>query len=107
MTQTHKLGTRYTTLARLGDGTIRVTYHSTDVVTVRPNGDIVLDTGGWFTATTKVRMNQAANQLGLPYQVYQSDHSWFVTFAGKDHPFRGKDHNYSITLRKTGSVVRA
>lgn len=78
MAQIHKLGTRHTTVTRKPTGEIRVTYHSTDVVTVHANGNITLDTGGWRTVTTKTRMNQAANQFGLGYQVSQSDGIWSV-----------------------------
>ena len=38
----------------------------------------MLDTCGWKSATTKTRMNQAANQFGLPYRVYQKDYVWYV-----------------------------
>jgi len=78
MAQIHKLGTRHTTVVRKPTGEIRVTYHSTDVVTVHANGNITLDTGGWRTVTTKTRMNQAANQFGLGYQVYQTGGVWRV-----------------------------
>jgi hypothetical protein len=33
-----------------------VAYHSTDVVTIHPDGTFTLDTGGWDTQTTKERM---------------------------------------------------
>lgn len=79
MAQTHKLGTRHTTVTRKPNGELRVTYHSTDVVIVRSLGAITLDTGGWRTATTKTRMNQASNQFGLGFQVHQDEFAWFVT----------------------------
>lgn len=47
-----------------------VTYHRTEVFRLT-NDQIVLNTGGWWTATTKLRMNQAFNQFGLPWSVYQ------------------------------------
>jgi hypothetical protein len=78
MSQTQRLGTRSTSVRRSTDGTLTVTYHATDVVTVRPDGVIILNTGGWKTATTRTRMNQAANQFGLGYQVFQKDFRWFV-----------------------------
>lgn len=79
MAQTHKLGTRHTTVTRKPNGELRVTYHSTDVVTVHSLGAITLDTGGWRTVTTKTRMNQASNQFGLGFQVHQDEFAWFVT----------------------------
>lgn len=44
----------------MGEGdTFALRLHSTDVVAWRPNGDIVIDTGGWLTPTTKARINDA------------------------------------------------
>lgn len=45
-----------------------VTYHQTRVAHYdRSEGVITLDTGGWFTATTKRRMNQALEHWGFGY----------------------------------------
>jgi len=64
-----------------------VRYHSTRVVTIHPNGDVTLRTGGWRSNTTKCRMNQAANQFGLSFRVYQQDFDWFVRIGDKDIAF--------------------
>jgi hypothetical protein len=58
----------------LGDKTIRL--HFTDIVIFRPDGSIVLDSGGWRTVTTKARMNDF-----LPYgiHVYQQDGFWYLS----------------------------
>ncbi len=69
------------------NGMISVKYHSTEVVSVKRDGSIVLDTGGWKTATTKTRMNQASNQFGLGYHVYQENHAWYVRYQGQTLPF--------------------
>lgn len=58
-------------------------YHRTDIVTVDPNQAgtskaITLNSGGWRTPTTKLAMNQASNQFGLGFQVYQHNHDWYV-----------------------------
>jgi hypothetical protein len=45
-------------------------------------GIITLDTGGWRTPTTKLRMNQAARAWGLGYHVYQADGAWYVDIDG-------------------------
>ncbi len=64
------------------DGFTKVVYHST--VVAQWNRDIImLDSRGWRTATTKVRMNQASNQFRLGYHVYQEDFEWFVV-TGQD-----------------------
>tara|TARA_R100000306_G_C4246452_1_gene78285 strand:- start:110 stop:391 length:282 start_codon:yes stop_codon:yes gene_type:complete len=61
------------------NGIIKVKYHSTDVVTIdNQSGEVTLNTGGWFTPTTKVRMNQTAMEYGLGFRVYQKDFNWFV-----------------------------
>ena len=78
MAQQSRLGRRATTLQRDPKGAIRVTYHETTVVEVRPNGTVVLDSGGWRTQTTKTRMNQASHQLGLCFSVYASRGTWYV-----------------------------
>lgn len=62
-------------------------YHSTVVVSVYPNGGIVLNSGGWRSATTKLAMNQASNEAGLGFHVFQHDHDWFVRYQGGDRPF--------------------
>ena len=87
MAQQYRLGTRSTTFSRGGDGTLRVTYHNTDVVSVAATGAITLDSGGWRSHTTKTRMNQAAHQFGLDFSVSQKDYAWFVDYRGKRVPF--------------------
>lgn len=43
---------------RRPNGDIAIRLHATDVVTYSPDGSITLNTGGWFTVTTKERMNR-------------------------------------------------
>ena len=87
MSQTHTIGKHATTVGRDVDGTIRVTYHSTNIVTVNPDGSVRLDSGGYRSATTKTRMNQASNQLGLGFTVFQKDFDWFVVYKGEIQDF--------------------
>ena len=84
MSQTHTIGKTATSVQRDPDGTLRVVYHATEVVTVDPNGTITLRTGGWKTNTTKARMNQTANQFGLGFQVGQSNFQWAVSVSRGD-----------------------
>ena len=79
MGQTHTVG-KVATSIRTEDGKTRVRYHATDVVAF-DNDEIILDTGGWWTTTTKTRMNQASRQFGLGFSVFQRDWAWFVTTA--------------------------
>ncbi len=93
MGQTRIVGKVATTITTDAGGVMRVTYHDTDVVTVYPNGRIDLDNGGWFTPTTKVRMNQASAQFGLGFQVFQKDWDWFVDIDGHTLEFGyGQDY---------------
>lgn len=80
MSQTHTIGSHKTTVASQGAIT-HVTYHSTIVVSFS-NESIVLNSGGWRSNTTKLRMNQTSNQFGLGFQVYQKNFEWFVDYQG-------------------------
>lgn len=80
MSQTYKVGRVHTTVHTDEDDITHVKYHSTDVV--RFNSQYIrLCKGGWQTATTKSRMNQASNQFNLGYLVYQEDFDWFVSYG--------------------------
>lgn len=46
-----------TVMRREGDEIV-VRYHETDVARLRANGDVVLNSGGWMTSTTKGRLNE-------------------------------------------------
>lgn len=81
MSQMEKIGAHHTTITRDREQNLVVHYHNTDVVTVRPSGEIILNTGGWRTVTTKRRMNQASAALGLGFTVYQEAGEWFVKIA--------------------------
>ena len=62
------------------NGDFVTNYRGTDVVTIKPDGKVVLNSNGWHTHTTKQRMNQYA---GSGICVYQKDFEWFVTVNGK------------------------
>ncbi len=85
MTQLEKLGKRNTTV--IGDSMqyLSVTLHRTEVVKVL-NGVVTLNSGGWKTDTTRNRMNQASNQFGLGYRVYQAKGVWYVLIANQVEP---------------------
>ena len=85
MAQTKQIGSHKTNVFT-EDGSVKVVYHNTVVVKFG-SGRIILDTGGYFTHTTKARMNQAACQFDLGYRVYQKDFNWFVEYQGRTIPF--------------------
>ena len=87
MGQVNKLS-RNNTSVWSEDGDTFVRLHRTVVVTFSPSF-VRLNTGGWYTVTTKTRMNQASNQFGLAYHVYQKGYDWFVTLpSGEVIPFK-------------------
>lgn len=57
----------HTRLMARGSGTYAVRLHSTDVVTINPDGTYALNTGGWLTVTTKDRINDYS-----PARVYSA-----------------------------------
>jgi len=95
MGQTSQIGKVATTVHTNEQGQTRVVYHNTPVVSFNQKL-IVLNHGGWMTHTTKARMNQASNQLGLGYCVYQKDFGWFVRFKGENIPFEER----TLTLER-------
>ena len=77
-----RIGRTATTVATV-DGVLKVTYWETVVVAWDRNENTVkLNSDGYFTTTTKARMNQAAAQFGLGYSVFQKNHDWFVDLPG-------------------------
>ena len=61
-----------TRLMQRGDN-FAVKLHDTDIVTITPNDTFILNTGGWFTLTTKDRINKYN-----PIRVYQSNKLWYL-----------------------------
>jgi len=55
------------------DGSYAVRLHATDVVTIHADGTFTLDTGGWYTVTTKDRINRYS-----PARVYSERGVWCV-----------------------------
>jgi hypothetical protein len=93
MSQQSKIGKHATKVTKDGT-TSTVRYWSTDVVTVNwDTGIITLNTGGWWTTTTKLRMNQASREWGLGYQVYQANFDWFVSIDGEDYNYTLESHS--------------
>jgi len=78
-------------------GTIVGRYHQTSVAEKQQN-KIRLDTGGWQTRTTKIRMNQFSNEFcGGAFSVYQKNHDWFVRLAdGTVLPFNDQVIDFTI-----------
>jgi hypothetical protein len=93
--RTNRLGTHATAIHPIPNG-FAIAYHATDIVSVQDivnaqgiaSGKVIrLDNGGYHTATTKARMNQAARQFGLPYSVYQEHFQWYIEYNNRAFPF--------------------
>ena len=61
-----------------GDKAIRL--HNTDIVTFKNSGDIILNTGGWKTSTTKNRINEHLKGAFL----IQKNHNWYFVKSYND-----------------------
>jgi hypothetical protein len=72
-----KLGNN--TWAVRSDDAVSVRLHSTDIVTFRSDGRVVLDSGGWRTVTTKERMNRFVPGV----RVFSDRGRWFVSPVGR------------------------
>lgn len=102
MAQTMRVTGRATTVFTDTEGALGCFYHSTCVAKRAPDGRITLNTGGWRTVTTKLRMNQFANQhCNGEFSVYQSNGLWFVRIDGQDKPFDAQTITFNPrTMRK-------
>lgn len=84
-----------TTVANEGKSTV-VTYHKTQVVKFTDK-TIKLNTGGYNTQTTMRRMNQAANEFELGYEVKKKAGVWTVYYGDDEVAF----DNDTLTLRRS------
>ena len=87
MTQTNVVGKIATSIRTVKEtGLTEVTYHHTAIVRF-DDRRVILENDGYYTATTKKRMNQASNQFNLGFSVFQVRNLWFVTFQGETLPY--------------------
>lgn len=85
MSQQNTIGKHATNIINNGD-MIAIIYHSTPVVSFDAE-KIILNSGGWRTATTKTRMNQTSKQFDLGFRVYQKNFDWFIDYNGQTYDF--------------------
>ena len=72
---------RATRLQRRSDSTIAIRYQSTDVITYHADGSIVLESGGWRSATTKARINEYTRA-----RIIQTRGIWYLAAPGSWQP---------------------
>ena len=85
MARQDRIGSHKTSVFTDTDGLTKVVYHSTPVVSFDAER-IILNTGGYTTATTKLRQNQASNQFALGFYVYQREFAFYVDYRGTTYP---------------------
>ncbi len=84
------------TIARLEtDKSVRVCFYNTDIVSVFPDGEIRISSGGYQTVTTKTRINWLLGELGSQWSIHQKSRVWLWSkYLGngkhsKPRPFLG------------------
>ena len=82
MARNDKVGTHKTAIYQ-SDGYTCIRYHSTEVVRFNDN-EIILNSGGWQTVTTKRRMNQVSDVFRLGFRVSQRQGEWFVDYFANE-----------------------
>jgi hypothetical protein len=95
----NQVGTHKTSVL-VKNNALSVVYHSTEVVKVINNRYVILDNGGYYTNTSKKRMNQASMQYNLGFNVYQCNYIWYVGI--KDNILEYK--NNMVIDTKTGDI---
>lgn len=88
--------THNTYLIRRSEG-IALRLHDTDIVTYLPGGDIILNSGGWQTVTTKQRMNAYTDAM-----IGSTKGVWSVSWGSESHGFAD-----GMVLHPDGSVTGA
>ncbi len=81
-----ELPTYKTKVNKNARGQTEIIYHETAVVTFDPE-QIILNTGGWWTRSTKTRMNQVSEYYSLGFRVFQKAGEWFVDYRANIQPF--------------------
>lgn len=82
------------------DGTNVYRLHQTDIIEVRPDGSIMLNSGGWQTSTTRDRLNNTLRPV--QFQVSQDKRVWTIHFKGQSFLFQD-----GMVLHPDGHVIGA
>jgi len=91
-----------TSVRREADGSFVLRLHSTDVLTEDAAGNVTVRTGGWFSATTKSRVNEHL-AAGLP-RLFQKARLWYWSIPSFASPVTFLDGD---TVTPDGRVLRA
>ena len=77
------IGNAATTVGVHDDNYTVVLFHTTPVVKFNDE-EIILNSGGWKTSSTRARMNQTSNQYDLGFVVRQERGDWIVYIDSRD-----------------------
>lgn len=70
-------------------------YYDTAIASIWGYGKLKIDNGGWWSKTTKGRINAILSALGLPYSIYQANWQWYLSDReGITYPLRNET-NYN------------
>lgn len=58
---------------------LMIYYHDTAIATIYDDGRVKIDNGGWWSKTTKTRINAILSALGLSYSIYQANWQWYLS----------------------------
>ena len=88
------------------DGTRVIRLHRIDILVFKPNGDVVLNSDGWQTVTTKERMNKF---LPKDWGIYQKKNVWYLSKGEywSDPDRKSWVYQDGITILGTGGVSGA
>ena len=89
----------YEILYKNGNRAIR--YHHTDIVTFKNNGDIVLNTNGWETSSTRERINEYS-----PFYIIQKDYIWYVFKNISEINYEPKAPNFNGIKYYDGIILK-
>ena len=96
------LSGKSTRLRRLDDYRIGVVYHATPVVIYHRNGQVELNTGGWYSVTTKQRFGEYS-----PARVYSTNGVWYVFGPSHDWDAAPSSEYYDgIKVRADGTPIK-
>lgn len=73
-----------TYVRRKENGNIAIRLHNTDIIVITLKDSIILNTGGWYTPTTRERMN-SFTRGGV--SVEQKDKIWYLVVDNKKYTF--------------------
>lgn len=66
-------------------GHVFIKLHNTDIIELNTLDQVILNTGGWYTPTTKARMNDYTRGLGI--NIWQQAGSWYLTYGDSEYHF--------------------